>query len=98
MRGLVQQPRDHPPLAVAELRLAALGEQLADAAPGAALDLGVGVLERHAEDGRETASDGGFSHTHQADKGYGAAAQGRARRRPIQWFSGLCTAPAPTAH
>jgi hypothetical protein len=45
----LQQARDHPALAVAEGRLAQLGEDLRDRAAGGDLHLGVGVAERQAE-------------------------------------------------
>ncbi len=48
VRRLLQQAADHPPLARAELRLAALGEDLRDGPPRRQLDLLVRVPERQA--------------------------------------------------
>ena len=71
-RSLAEQARDHPPLLVAERRLADLGEDVGDGGAGGFLDRRVGVLERPAQDFGETPAHGGLAGAHHADQDHGA--------------------------
>ncbi len=68
LRAVPQQARDHPRLAVAEIGLAMLREDIADALPGRRLDFAVGVGEGKLEPGGETLADGGLAGAHQTDQ------------------------------
>ena len=63
-----QQPPDHPPLPVAERRLAIAGEDFRDGAAGRRLDLRIRIAERQAEPGRQPLADRGLSGPHQPDQ------------------------------
>ena len=74
MRRLGQQPRDHLALAVAEGGLAVAVEDLGDRTARRLFDLAVGVLEVHAQPGREAAADRAFARAHHADQRHGPRA------------------------
>ncbi len=92
MRRLVQQPGDHPALAVAEGRLAHLGEDLGDRAAGRGLDLGVGVAERQVQGGGQAAADAGLARRPSGRPGRWSGGAGRpsgpAPGFPGDWRSG----------
>ena len=70
-RAAVEQPRDHPRLAVPEMRLAMGLEDIRDRHAGRRLDLGIGVEKRQPQPRRQPPSDGGFAgahHPHQHDR------------------------------
>ncbi len=84
-----EQAADHAALAGAELAFAVAVEQLADAAPGGKLDLGIGVAERQAEAGRQASADRGLAGAHQPDQHDAATGQrGRQRARIVQRLGG----------
>ena len=67
-RTPVDQPRDHPPLAVPEMRLAEPLEYLPHAEPRRSLDLRIRVGERQAEPLREPAADRRLAGPRQAEE------------------------------
>ena len=67
----IEQPRDHPRLAVPEMRLAMGLENVRDRHPGRGLDLGIGVEKRQPQPRRQPPPDGGLAgahHAHQHDR------------------------------
>ena len=62
-----QQARDDFAFAVAEMRLAMIGENFIDGLAGRGLDLFVGVDERQIQDLAEPAANRAFAAAHQAD-------------------------------
>ncbi len=68
---VVEQPRDHAPLAVAEMGLAVFVEDVAHAHLRRLLDLLVGVGEGKIEQLRELAPDGRLADAHHADEHHG---------------------------
>ena len=82
-RRSLDQPGDHPALAVAEMRLAEALENLGDAEPRRRLDLAVGVDEGQAEPLRQPPPDGRLARAHQPDerdrlfRGFGRVAMQR---------------------
>src|SRR5690606_29104239 len=77
-RPAVDQPRDDPPLAVAEAGLAEALEDLGDAVAGSGFDLGIRIDEIHAEAPREPPAHGGFPHAHQSYEHDGTVDHGQA--------------------
>ena len=77
----IEQPRDHPPLQLAEARLAVEGEDVGDAQPGGRDDLFVGVGEGCAQRPRQPAADRRLARAHQARPARCCAPAGRALRR-----------------
>ncbi len=67
----------HAALAVAEMRLAEAGKDIADGHAGGGFDFGVAVVERPAEPGGEAAADRGLAGPHQADEDDGPRAPAR---------------------
>ena len=67
-RTAVEQPRDHPRLAVPEMRLAMGFENVRDRHAGRRLDLGIGVEKRQPQPRRQPPPDGGFAGAHHADQ------------------------------
>ena len=63
----VEQPRDHPRLAIPEMRLAMGFENIGNRHPGGGLDLGIGVEKRQPQPRRQSATDGGLAGSHHAD-------------------------------
>ena len=68
MHGIVEQPQDHPPLALAEALLAMALEDLGDGAAGRRLDLLVGIDEAKLQPLRQALADAGLAHAHQPDE------------------------------
>ncbi len=69
--AVVEQSRDHPRLAVPEIRLAASLENIRDRHACRGLDFGIGVQKRQPQPRRQPPSDGGFAgphHPHQHDR------------------------------
>ena len=68
-RAAIEQPRDHPRLAVAEIRLAMGREDFRNGHTGMGrLDLDIGVEKRQAQPGRQPPADGGLAGAHHADQ------------------------------
>ncbi len=89
----IEQPGDHPALAVAERRFAILLEDVDDGPSGRHLDLGVGILERHGQGAGEAAADAGLAHAHESDQGDGPAIEsGRGSHSDCRF-----TRPRPSA-
>ena len=78
----LQQPGDHPPLAVPEIGLAVFLENILDGTAGGELDFVVGVDERHFQPGGEPLADIGFAGAHQADQDDELIHDGANRRLP----------------
>ena len=74
-----EQARDHAALAVAEIGLAVILEDVGDGLAGRPLDLLVGVDEGHAEAGRQAAADRRLAAAGHADQDDRPAAQRRAQ-------------------
>ena len=64
----IEQPRDHPRLAVPKMRLAMGLENVRYRHPGRRLDLQIGVEKRQPQPRRQPPSDGGFAGAHHAHK------------------------------
>ncbi len=67
----VEQPGDHPRLAIPEVRLAMDLENVRYRHAGGLLDFGIGIEKRKPQPRREPPSDGGFAgahHAHQHDR------------------------------
>ena len=80
-RPFRQQPGHDPALAVAEIGLAVLGEDVGDRHAGRPLDLGIGVDELEPETARQAAPRRGLAAAHQADEDDRALAQSLHERR-----------------
>ena len=65
-RPAVEQPRDHPRLAIPEMRLAMGFENVRYRHAGRRLDLGIGIEKRQPQPRRQPPSDGGLAGTHHA--------------------------------
>ena len=76
-RRSTQQPRDHPRLAVAEMRLAVGFENFGNRHSGGEFNLGVGVDEGHRKARCETPPDGGLAGPHHADEHQRASTEPR---------------------
>ena len=77
-RTTLQQPRDHPRLAIAEIRLAMLRENLGHRqARMRDFDFMIGVEKRDIEARPEPPPDGGLARSHHADEHDRTSAQGR---------------------
>ena len=74
-RAAVEQPRDHPRLAVAEMRLAMGLENVGDRHARRGLDLGIGIDKGQLEPGRHPPPDGGLAGPHHADQHDAARAE-----------------------
>ena len=81
LRAVFQQPRDDLALALAEIGLAVLGEDLADARACRHLDLAVGVDEGEVEPVRQPPAHGGLARAHQPDQHDAPRSEGFADRQ-----------------
>ncbi len=96
MDRLRQQTGDHPALAIAEDRLAAIAENLLDGLAGGGLDLVIRIEERQVEPRRQAAPDLGLAGAHQADQHDRAARREALRRRGLaSRLPGLQVHPVP---
>ena len=84
-RAAVEQPRDHPRLAIPEIRLAMGFENIRDRHAGRRLDLDIGIEKRQAQPGRQPPADGRLAGAHHADQHDRTPSQ---RRRDVGLLGG----------
>ena len=73
--AVAEQPRDHPPLALAEFFLAVLGKDFRNRHACSRFNRMVGIGEGQAQTLGQSASDRAFAGTHHADQNDGASGQ-----------------------
>ena len=86
-RSAVEQPGDHPRLAIPEIGLAMCQENVRYRHAGRRLDLDIGVEKRQPQPCRQPAADRGFAGAHHADQHNGTLAQGG---RNLGFLGGSC--------